>query len=209
MDQIELYKTALIALFVALDPPGLAPVFLSLTSDMSAHQRKKTAFSAIFIAFCILAGSAIGGEPLLRALGIGMPAFRIAGGLLLFAIAIEMVFEKREQRKSNAAEQSVEQDHFDSIAAFPLAIPLLAGPGAITAVILQASALRDSYISLAILIAIVAFVLLTCLITFLLAGKIDRFLGMTGRVVLSRLLGVILAAMAVQIVGDGILGFAG
>lgn len=207
MEHIELYKMALIALFVALDPPGLAPVFLSLTAQMSPAQRKKTALSAVTIAFCILVGSALGGEPLLKALGIGMPAFRIAGGLLLFAIAAEMVFEKREQRKSNAAEQSVEQDNFDSIAAFPLAIPLLAGPGAITAVILHASGLRGSIIDFSILIGIIAFALFTCLVTFLLAAKIDRLLGMTGRVVLSRLLGVILAAMAVQIVGDGIVSF--
>ncbi len=204
---IEFYKTACLTMFVALDPPGLAPVFITLTSHMNAHERKSTAYRACIIAFSILAGAALCGQPLLSALGIGIPAFRIAGGLLLFWIAAEMVFERREERKAHSAEESVAADHHHSIAAFPLAIPLMAGPGAITATILQASIAQKSYLDFAVLIGILAVVLASCLGTFLMAGRIDRFLGKTGRVVLSRLLGVLLAAMAVQIVGDGIMSF--
>ncbi|MBY0407822.1 MAG: MarC family protein [Rickettsiales bacterium] len=204
---IELYKTAFLTMFVALDPPGLAPVFITLTAHMGAHERKATAYRGCLIAFSILAGAAICGEPLLRALGIGVPAFRIAGGLLLFWIAAEMVFERREERKTHSAEETIAHDHFHSIAAFPLAIPLMAGPGAITATILQASRAQGSYLDFAVLIAILGVVILSCLAVFLLASRIDKLLGHTGRVVLSRLLGVLLAAMAVQIVGDGIVNF--
>jgi len=204
---IEFYKTAFLTMFVALDPPGLAPLFIALTSHMAIAERKATAYRATLIAFCILAGAALCGEPLLHSLGIGIPAFRIAGGLLLFWIAVEMVFEKREQRKAHTAEVTVTQDHHYSIAAFPLAIPLMAGPGAITATILQANIASKSLIDFAVLIGILAIVLLSCLGVFLMAGRIDRWLGQTGRVVLSRLLGVLLAAMAVQTLGDGILSF--
>lgn len=204
---IEFYKTAFLTMFVALDPPGLAPLFVALTTHMKPAERKATAYRATLIAFCILAGSALCGEPLLRALGIGIPAFRIAGGLLLFWIAVEMVFERREERKTQSAENNLDHDHHYSIAAFPLAIPLMAGPGAITATILQASIAQKSYVDFAVLIVILLIVLLSCLAVFLMAGRIDRWLGKTGRVVLSRLLGVLLAAMAVQTVGDGILSF--
>lgn len=204
---LEFIKTAAVTLFVAVDPPGLAAIFLALTSHMGPEDRKTTAYHSVLIAFCILAFAAIGGEPVLTLLGISIPAFRIAGGLLLFWIAFEMVFERREQRKSHSAESAIAHDHPKSIAAFPLAIPLMAGPGAITATILQASNAGDSWVNLFALMAIILIVIGSCLAVFLLASPIDRILGTTGRVVLSRLLGVLLAAMAVQIVGDGILAF--
>lgn len=204
---LEFIKTAFVTLFVAVDPPGLAAIFLGLTASMKAAQRKRTAYRSVAIAFGILVAAAWGGAPLLSMMGITIPAFRIAGGLLLFYIAAEMVFEKRVERKSHAAEQTIEQDHPDDIAAFPLAIPLMAGPGAITATILQASAASGSVVNGMLLIAIIAVVIGSCLLVFLAANKIDRVLGNTGRLVLSRLLGVILAAMAVQIVGDGVLAF--
>lgn len=203
------FKTALVTLFVALDPPGLAAIFLGLTSHMSPAQRLKTGKRATVIAFCILLAAAFGGEPLLNSLGIGMPAFRIAGGLLLFYIASEMVFEKREERKSHSAEEAVANDptHEHDIAAFPLAMPLMAGPGAITATILQASNAHGSAMNLAGLVLILVIVLGSCYAVFAVAGRVDKLLGNTGRVVLSRLLGVLLAAMAVQIVGDGVMAF--
>lgn len=205
--ELEFAKTAFLTLFVAVDPPGLAAIFLGLTLHMSAEDRKATAYRAVIIAFSILLAAAAGGQQVLDLLGISIPAFRIAGGLLLFVIAAEMVFEKREQRKSNSAEAAVAQDNPRNIAAFPLAIPLMAGPGAITATILQASNAGDNFVKLAMLIGVLVVVIGSCLIVFLLANPIDRMLGTTGRVVLSRLLGVLLAAMAVQIVGDGILAF--
>lgn len=204
--ELVFIKTAFATLFVAIDPPGLATIFLALTAHMSAADRKRTAWRSVFIAFGILFAAALGGEVVLTTLGISMPAFRIAGGLLLFTIAAEMVFEKRVERKSNSAEAAC-QEHPDHIAAFPLAIPLMAGPGAITATILQASHVPGNTLALAALIGVIAFVLSLCLIVFLLANHIDRLLGNTGRIILSRLLGVILAALAVQIVGEGVLAF--
>lgn len=204
----EFIKNALVTLFVAVDPPGLAAIFLGLTAKMTAAQRKRTAVRSVIIASCILLAAAICGQPLLDMLGIGIPAFRIAGGLLLFYIASEMVFEKRVERKSHSAEATIEQDHPDDIAAFPLAIPLMAGPGAITATILQASAAHGSLINFVVLMASILLVIGSCLLVFLAADRIDRILGATGRLVLSRLLGVLLAAMAVQIVGDGVMAFA-
>ena len=200
-------KTALVTLFVALDPPGLAPIFMGLTSGMNDAQRAITARRASLIAFGILASAALFGQALLNLLGISMPAFRIAGGLLLFYIAAEMVFEKREQRKSNTAEEAVAHDAPQDIAAFPLAIPLMAGPGAITATILQAAAAGHSTINQAALIGILALVVGSCYMVFRLATAMNKLLGDTGRAVLERLLGVILAAMAVQIIGDGVLAF--
>ncbi|MBY0354644.1 MAG: MarC family protein [Rickettsiales bacterium] len=205
---IEFIKTAFLTLFVAVDPPGLAPIFLALTASMSPPMRRHTAWRAVMIAFCILLAAALGGQRLLHALGVGIPAFRIAGGLLLFYIAAEMVFERRAPRKAHSAESTVAKEHAQNIAAFPLAIPLMAGPGAITATILQASHANGEILNYLGLTLVLAAVIGSCLGVFLLASPIDRLLGTTGRVVLSRLLGVLLAAMAVQIVGDGILAFA-
>jgi len=143
------------------------------------------------------------GDLLLRALGISLPAFRIAGGLLLFAIAFEMVLGVRMRREGQAAEEAVEE-HVRNIAAFPLAIPLMAGPGAITATVLLAGRAYGQMLLVGLLLAVVVFVSLSCLATFLLAGRLSRMLGHTGNIVLSRLLGVLLAALAVQYVVDGI-----
>lgn len=200
-------QSTLVTLFVAVDPPGLAAIFLGLTASMSPAHRRSTAWRSVIIASAILIAAALGGQPLLNLLGIGIPAFRIAGGLLLFYIAAEMVFEKRTERKGHAAEVTIEQDHPDDIAAFPLAIPLMAGPGAITATILQAGAAHGSIANFTMLIASILLVIGSCLGVFLIAERVDRLLGTTGRVVLSRLLGVLLAAMAVQIVGDGVMAF--
>jgi multiple antibiotic resistance protein len=204
---IEYIRRAFITLFIAVDPPGLAAIFLALTLQMTPADRKATAYRATITAFLILFAVSFGGSAVLSSLGIGMPAFRIAGGLLLFYISAEMVFERREQRKSNTAGAAMEYDHPRHVAVFPLAIPLMAGPGAITATILQASVAGNLTNYLA-LIGILVAVMLSCLAVYLMAGPIGRALGNTGRVVLSRLLGLLLAALAVQIVGDGVLAFA-
>lgn len=204
---IEFLKTAFLTMFVAVYPLGMAPVFITLTAHMSAQDRRSTAVRSVVIAFIILAVSALVGRNLLESLGIGIPAFRIAGGLLLFSIAVEMVFERREQRRSQSAEAAVSHDENKSIAAFPLAMPLMAGPGAITATILQASNAHENIVNIIGLIVILAVVLFCCLLVFLMASKVDRFLGLSGRIILSRLLGVLFAAMAVQIVGDGLVAF--
>jgi multiple antibiotic resistance protein len=200
---LDFAVTALVTLFVVVDPVGLAPTFLAVTEGFPRRARGDVALRASLIAGAILIGTALIGDVLLRALGISLPAFRIAGGLLLFAIAFEMVLGVRMRREGQAAEEAVEE-HVRNVAAFPLAIPLMAGPGAITATVLLAGRADGSLLLTGLLLAVVVLVALACLAAFLLAGRISRLLGHTGNIVLSRLLGVLLAALAVQYVVDGI-----
>jgi multiple antibiotic resistance protein len=195
--------SAFITLFVVVDPVGLAPAFLSVTDGLPRQARRSVAVRASLIAATILIGAALIGDWLLGTLAISLAAFRIAGGLLLFSIASEMVFGVRLRREGQEAEQAVEE-HVRNIAAFPLAIPLMAGPGAITATVLLAGRAAGDLLQIAILIGVVLLVALLCLGTFLGATRISRLLGLTGNIVLSRLLGVLLAALAVQYVVDGI-----
>lgn len=195
--------SALVTLFVVVDPIGLAPTFLAVTEGLPRRARRNVALRASIIAGAILIGTALLGNWLFGALGISLPAFRIAGGLLLFSIASQMVFGVRMRREGEEAEQAVEE-HVRNIAAFPLAIPLLAGPGAITAMVLLAGRAGASPAQIGILIAVVILVAASCWITFIFAERISGLLGMTGNIVLSRLLGVLLAALAVQYVVDGI-----
>jgi multiple antibiotic resistance protein len=195
--------SALVTLFVVVDPIGLAPTFLAVTEGLPRRARRNVAFRASIIAGAILIGTALLGNWLFGALGISLPAFRIAGGLLLFAIAFEMVLGTRMRREGQAAEEAVEE-HVRNIAAFPLAIPLLAGPGAITATVLLAGRAAGNLLLTGLLLGVVVFVAASCFIAFVLAGRISHMLGLTGNIVLSRLLGVLLAALAVQYVVDGI-----
>jgi multiple antibiotic resistance protein len=171
---------------------------------MTADERRRVAIRACLIAFAIMAFFGLGGDIVLKALGVGLPAFRIAGGLLLFWIAFEMVFERRNNRKAQTADVAITEDHIRNVAAFPLAIPLMAGPGAITAMILLAGRADGDPARLGALLALLALGILACLVVFLTAERVSRLLGITGNVVLTRLLGVILAALAVQFVIDGI-----
>ena len=200
---LDFLVSALVTLFVVVDPVGLTPAFIGLTAGLPRNSRRQVALRACLIAFAILAGAALAGDWLLRTLSISLPAFRIAGGLLLFSIASEMVFGVRIARQSETAGKAVEE-HVRDIAAFPLAIPLMAGPGAITAAVLLAGRADGDPFRLGVLIAIVAAVMVACLVVFWFASHVERLLGRTGNTVLSRLLGVILAAMAVQFVVDGV-----
>jgi len=195
--------TALVTLFVVVDPVGLAPTFLAVTEGLPLRARRDVAVRASLIAGAILIGTALIGDALLRALGISLPAFRIAGGLLLFAIAFEMVLGVRMRREGLEAEEAVEE-HVRNVTAFPLAIPLMAGPGAITATVLLAGRADGNLLLTGLLLAVVVLVALACLAAFLLAGRLSRLLGHTGNIVLSRLLGVLLAALAVQYMIDGL-----
>ncbi len=199
----EFIISALVTLLVVVDPLGLVPAFLGITSDLPAKTRRNVALRACLIAAAILAGSALIGDWLLRTLSISLPAFRIAGGLLLFSIASEMVFGVRTERQSRQAEEAVEE-HVRNIAAFPLAIPLMAGPGAITATVLLAGRDAGDPARLGLLLGVIAMVLMVCFIVFVLATPIARMLGNTANIVLSRLFGVLLAALAVQFVIDGV-----
>jgi multiple antibiotic resistance protein len=200
---LEFLVSALVTLLVVVDPVGLAPTFLAVTEGLSPKQRRQVALRAALIAAAILFGTALGGDWLLRQLGISLPAFRIAGGLLLFTIAFQMVFGARMERESKSATQAAEE-HVPHVAAFPLAIPMMAGPGAITATILLAGQAGGRPLWLAILMGVIVLVVIACWIAFFSATRISRLLGITGNVVLSRLLGVILAALAVQYVVDGV-----
>ena len=200
---IEFIISALVTLMVVVDPIGLVPTFLAITQGLPAKARRSVALRACLIAAAILAGSALIGDWLLRTLSITLPAFRIAGGLLLFSIASEMVFGVRIARQSKTAEEVIE-DHVRNIAAFPLAIPLMAGPGAITATVLLAGRSGGDPLHLGVLLAVIAIVLAICLLVFTLSVRIGRLIGTTGNVVMSRLLGVLLAALAVQFVIDGL-----
>jgi multiple antibiotic resistance protein len=200
---IDYLVSALVTLVVVVDPVGLVPTFLAVTHGLPQRARRQIAVRASIIAAAILAGTALLGDWLLRQLGITLPAFRIAGGLLLFAVASEMVFGVRTERQSKQAEDALEE-HLRNVAAFPLAIPLMAGPGAITATLLLAGQASGKPILLAVLIVVVIAVCALCLVVFLLSNRVDRLLGVTGNVVSSRLLGVLLAALAVQYVIDGV-----
>jgi multiple antibiotic resistance protein len=201
---LDFLKTALVTLLVTLDPPGLAPVFIGLTLGMSSGQRREVALRACLIAFAILAFFAFAGRFVMDALGVSMPAFRIAGGFLLFYIAFDMIFALRGERKQELASDAVTIDHVRNIAAFPLAIPLMAGPGSITATMLLTARAGGDLVQLGGLMAIVALAMTVSFVTFLLADQVSRLLGSTGKIVLTRMLGVVLAALAVQFVIDGI-----
>lgn len=195
--------SALVTLLVVADPAGIAPTFLAVTEGLPAGASAQIAVRACMIAAAVLAATALLGDWLLHQLGITLPAFRIAGGLMLFAVASETVFGVRNERQSKLAEDASEE-HVRHVAAFPLAIPLMAGPGAITATLLLADKARGQWLWVVGLIGIVAVVIAACFGGFLIAGRIERLLGATGNVVLSRLLGVLLAALAVQYVIDGV-----
>jgi len=200
---LEFLVSAFVTLFVVVDPIGLVPSFIAVTHGLPVRAQRNVALRASLIAAVILAGSALIGDWLLRTLSITLPAFRIAGGLLLFSIASEMVFGVRVARQSQQAEEAIEE-RVRNIAAFPLAIPLMAGPGAITATVLLAGRVDGDSARLVMLLGVIALVLVVCFAVFTLASRIARLIGITGNVVLSRLLGVLLVALAVQYVIDGV-----
>ncbi|MBI1619413.1 MarC family protein [Aquamicrobium zhengzhouense] len=203
MPELDVIFNAFVTILVTIDPPGLAPLFLALTPGMDRKQRMQVASRATIIGFAILTLFAVAGVVILSVFGITLPAFRVAGGLLLFFIAFEMIFERRTERKEKSAETAITKDHIRNIAAFPLAIPLMAGPGAISATVLLSGSFTGASGHLT-LVAILAACLILTWLTFAAAERVDRFLGETGRSILTRLLGVILAALAVQFVADGI-----
>lgn len=200
-----LILSAIATLLVTIDPPGLAPIFLSLTNGMDKNQRRQVGIRATLTGIAVLLVFVFVGEGLLGALGISLDSFRIAGGLLLFYIAFEMIFEKRQERHESTATRAITEDDIRNIAAFPLATPLIAGPGAISATVLLSGQFEG-----AVGLSILCGILLVCgallAAVFVLAERLDRFLGVTGRALLTRLLGVLLAALSVQYVVDGVRG---
>lgn len=194
--------SAFVTLFVVIDPIGLTPVFIALTPGLTAQQRRAIAIRATVIAAGLLFLFAFLGEQVLGFIGISMPAFRIAGGILLFLTALDMLFERRTKRREDQAD--VEEVPDPSV--FPIAIPLIAGPGAIASIILLAGQ-AEGPVGMASVLGVMVAVLIIVFLLFLSAPLIERALGKTGIVVVTRLLGMLLAALSVQFVLDGIRGF--
>jgi multiple antibiotic resistance protein len=199
---MELFISAFVTFLVVIDPPGCAPIFASLTKEADARHRRVMAFRSVAIATGILLFFALLGEDLLRHLGVSLSAFRVAGGILLFLIAIDMVFEKRTERRENRAEE-VSARNVEDVSVFPMAIPMIAGPGSIASVMLLVARSEGVPETLVVLGALGLTLLLT-LLCLLLAGPLMRLLGEKMEAMITRLLGVILAALATQFVIDGI-----
>ncbi|WP_163850331.1 MarC family protein [Pseudooceanicola aestuarii] len=194
---------AFVTLFVIIDPIGLTPLFAALTQGADARHRRGVAIRACGLGFGVLALFTLFGEQVLNLIGISMPAFRIAGGILLFLIALDMLFERRAKRREDKSE---DPEALPDPSAFPLAIPLIAGPGAIATVILLAGQ-QSGLPGLLAVLGVTAAVLLLVFALFLTAGWLERGLGKTGINVVTRILGMLLAALSVQFVLDGLRNF--
>lgn len=200
---VELFISAFITFFVVIDPPGCAPIYASLTKGATGTQRRAMALRASAIAAGILLVFALFGEKLLGALHIELDSFRIAGGIMLFLIALDMVFEKRTQRREERAQKIIETPEIEGVSVFPMAMPMIAGPGSIASVMLLMSQNEGLDRSLVVLGALAAVLLLT-MIALLAAGPIMRAVGQKTEAVITRLLGVLLGALAAQFVIDGL-----
>ncbi len=200
---IELYISSLITFFVVIDPPGCAPIYAGLSASASALQKRAMAIRAVGVSALILFVFALFGEALLKGLGISLASFRIAGGIMLFLIALEMVFEKRTERREDRAAKVANDPEVEDVSIFPMAMPMIAGPGSIASVMLLMSRNSGLERSAVVLGAMVTILLLT-LVALLAAGPIMRILGAKIEAVITRLLGVLLAALAVQFVIDGL-----
>jgi len=198
----EFVFNSFVTLLVIVDPLGLAPIFAALTRGYPGKRKREAAIRGTALGAVILFVFALVGDALLGALGIGLPAFRTAGGILLFLLALDMIFARPTGLRSRTVREQEEESFEQDISVFPLAIPLLAGPGAITTVLLYTGG--ASLTQVAVLMAVLSAVLLLTLVSLLLAPLIMRLFGETGANVLSRVLGVLLAALAVQFVIDGI-----
>ena len=199
----ELFVSAFVTFFVVIDPPGCAPIYAGLTKGATAAHRRAMAIRAVMVATAILLVFGLFGEDLLRGLGIELSSFRIAGGIMLFLIAADMVFEKRTQRREDRAARIAETPEVEDVSVFPMAMPMIAGPGSIASVMLLMAKTDGVERSLVVLGAL-AVVLALTLAALLAAGPIMRVLGQNTEAVITRLLGVLLAALAIQYVIDGI-----
>ena len=200
---IELFGSALVTFLVIIDPPGCAPIFASLTRGTSAAHRRAMAVRSSLIAWGVLMFFALLGKPMLNALGIELASFRIAGGVMLFMIALDMVFERRTQRREVRAQSIEGSPQAEDISVFPMAIPMIAGPGSIASAMLWVSRADDT-VEVATVLAAITVVILLTLVTLLAAGSIMRVLGDRIEAMITRILGVILAALAAQFIVDGL-----
>ena len=202
----ELIVTAFTTLLVVIDPVGVATIFMGLTLRADPRHRRLMALRGVLLAAAILFVFAFAGHRLLTVLGVGLPAFRIAGGVLLFLLAVDMLLARPSGLRSTTGEEDEEARQVEDIAVFPLAIPLLAGPGAMTSIVLLMGRAGDDPWRVAALMGVLAGVLALTLAALLFAGVLARVLGRTGANVISRVLGIVLAALAVQFMLDGLAG---
>jgi multiple antibiotic resistance protein len=193
-----------VTFMVVLDPVGTSAVFAALTPDMEAKQRRYTAEKAVMLSALILIAFAFVGAKLLGALGVSLPAFRIAGGLMLFFLSIDMVFARPSGFRSSTADENREAEERHDITVFPLAFPLIAGPGAMTTVVLLMGKANGNFLQISGVLAVMFVVLIVVLILLYTASWIRKAMGVTGSNVITRVLGIILAALAVQFVLDGL-----
>lgn len=206
----DLIINAFVTLFVTIDPVGNAPLFLGLTVGMSTVARRSVALRGCLVALLILGLFAVTGTGILDAMGITIDAFRVAGGLLLFYTAFEMLYAKRQERREQVSESAL-KDHIANLAVFPLAIPLLAGPGTISATIIlssqmSAASINNPWLGVMVLLGIIIALLLLTVVVLMAAEVLDKYITDTGKMIFTRLLGVLLAALSVQYIADGIRG---
>ncbi|WP_206378187.1 MarC family protein [Sneathiella limimaris] len=209
---LDVALTAFVTLFVIIDPLGLLPIFISVTKGTTLSHQRRMAIKGTLIGGAMLLFFALLGDKFLALLGVSLPSFRIAGGAMLFLMALEMVFDKRSKRRESSAEsmrdeiKAHENEHhaFDDVSVFPLSIPLISGPGAISSIMLLMSANRDNLVHQGTVLLVLGVVLLITLILFLLAPRLEKLMGVTFTQIVSRVLGVILGALAIQYIVDGI-----
>ena len=200
---IELFSSVLVTFLVIIDPPGCAPIFTSLTRGTSAAHRRAMAIRSSLIAWAILMFFALLGKPMLHALGISLASFRIAGGILLFYIAVDMIFERRTQRREMRAHSIEGTPEAEDISVFPMGIPMIAGPGSIASVMLL-TARSEGLVGTLVVLGALGCILLLTLAALLAAGPLMRLIGEKLEAMITRILGVILAALAAQFVVDGL-----
>jgi multiple antibiotic resistance protein len=200
---IEVFGSALVTFLVIIDPPGCAPIFASLTRGTPGKHRRAMAIRSSLIAWAILMFFALLGRPMLQALGISLASFRVAGGIMLFMIALDMVFERRTQRRESRAQSIEGTPEAEDISVFPMAIPMIAGPGSIASAMLWVSR-ADGSAEVAAVLAAITIVMLLTMLALLAAGPIMRLIGEKLEAMITRILGVILAALAAQFVIDGL-----
>ena len=200
---IELFGSALVTFLVIIDPPGCAPIFAGLTRGATPAHRRAMAIRSAVIAWAILMFFALLGRPLLHWLGISLASFRIAGGIMLFFIALDMVFERRTERREKRANAVEQTPEVEDISVFPMAMPMIAGPGSIASAMLWVSR-ADEIAAVAVVLAAITVVILLTLGTLLAAGPLMRLIGDKVEAAITRILGVILAALAAQFVIDGL-----
>ena len=200
---LELFSSALITFLVIIDPPGCAPIFASLTRGTPAAHRRAMAIRSSLIAWAILLFFALLGRPMLHALGISLASFRIAGGIMLFFIALDMVFERRTQRREERAHSIEGTPAAEDISVFPMAIPMITGPGSIASAMLWVSR-AETPLHVAVVLAAITTVMIITMLTLLAAGPLMKLIGEKIEAMITRILGVILAALAAQFVIDGL-----